>query len=61
MTLPPALWERIRSFMEEARTGTISINLNRGSIESWEVREHQRTSDKTSPDIRLLTKDSIVR
>ena len=42
MQLPAMLWQRVQAFIEQGRTGTISLNLNRGRIESWDIREHEK-------------------
>jgi hypothetical protein len=37
--IPPALWDRIKAFLAERRTGQISLNISQGSVRNLEIRE----------------------
>ena len=37
--IPAKLWEAIKAFAADQRTGTISLNFNRGRVESLDMRE----------------------
>jgi hypothetical protein len=47
--IPANLATRIADFLADERTGQITVNVNHGKIESFEVREFVRTVSKHRP------------
>ena len=37
--IPAWLWDRIKQFLADERTGTIALNVNHGTVESADLRE----------------------
>lgn len=44
--IPEELAKRIREFLEKAKTGKVSLNVNQGRVESWDITEHGRVARK---------------
>ena len=47
--IPATLASRIAEFLSGEKTGQITVNVNHGRIESYEVREFVRTASKNRP------------
>ena len=41
--IPSEHWQRIQEFADAKRTGQVTLNFNRGEIQSCDIREHVRT------------------
>ena len=42
--LPLEIEERLAEFLASGRTGSVSLHVNAGSIQSWEIRETGRVA-----------------
>jgi hypothetical protein len=47
--IPVNLATRIAEFLDGEKTGQITLNVNHGRVESWEVREFVRAPSKHRP------------
>lgn len=42
LPIPFELWERLRAFLADGRTGEVSLHIQAGVVRAWEIREHVR-------------------
>jgi len=47
--IPAQLWAAIKTFLADERTGTISLNVNRGRVESIDLRERVKAECLPKP------------
>lgn len=47
--LPQALGARLAEFLAAKKTGQLSLNINEGRIESFDLREHGRVVARPTP------------
>jgi hypothetical protein len=40
--LPQPLWDAIKLFLRDGKTGQILLNVNSGQVESFDIHEHRR-------------------
>jgi hypothetical protein len=40
--IPAQAWERIKEFLKDEKTGSITLNVKTGQIRAWELTEYGR-------------------
>ena len=43
--IPPAVWMRLRQFLEDRRPGAVTLNVHQGTITSATLTERVRTDE----------------
>jgi len=57
--IPAKVVEKIKLFMRERATGSVTLHFNEGHINAFEIKEHasvQRSNGADKPDTRLTPK-----
>ncbi len=49
--IPAEVWDRMKAWLEEGRTGTITLGVNQGRVKDYEIREFGKVSIDKARDV----------